>query len=104
MSDDPEELKQHIAELEAENERLREQQESAPTRRSLLRAAGIAGAGAISVAAATGTAAADPQGTLQGTSGGDPLLKVRADRLVLVPRTSPVSNPSDGTLTFRSDL
>jgi len=72
--------------------------------RHLARAAGVAGAGAITATAATGTVSANPQGVIQATSSGDPLLKIRADRLVLVPRTSPVSNPSDGTLTFRGDL
>jgi len=72
------------------------------TRRQLLRASAIAGAGALSLSAATGSAAADPAGTLP-VSSDDPLLKIRADRMVLVPRTSNVSNPSDGTLTYRSD-
>jgi len=72
------------------------------TRRQLIRGAAIAGAGAISLSSATGSAAADPAGTLPTTSD-DPLLKIRADRLVLVPRTSDVSNPADGTLAYRSD-
>lgn len=78
--------------------------QNSTTRRQLIRGAAVAGAGAISLAAATGPVAADPEGILQGTSAGDPLLKIRADRLVLVPRSSAVSNPSDGTVTFRSDL
>ena len=73
------------------------------TRRQLIRASAIAGAGAISLSSATGSAAAAPAGTLPTTSD-DPLLKIRADRMVLVPRTSDVSSPSDGTLTYRSDL
>lgn len=72
--------------------------------RHLARAAGIAGAGAITATAATETAAADPQGVLEATSSGDSLLKIRADRIVLVPRTTDVSSPADGTLTYRSDL
>ena len=69
----------------------------------LIRGAAVAGAGAISLTAATGSASAAPSGTLP-VSSDDPLLKIRADRLVLVPRTSDVSSPSDGTLTYRSDL
>jgi len=73
------------------------------TRRQLIRGAAVAGAGAISLTAATEPVAADPAGTLPAPSD-DPLLKIRADRIVLVPRTSDVSSPSDGTLTYRSDL
>lgn len=73
------------------------------TRRQLIRGAAVAGAGAISLTAGAGSAAAQT-GVVESTSAGDPLLKIRADRMVLVPRTSDVSSPSDGTLTYRSDL
>ena len=72
------------------------------TRRQLIRGAAVAGAGAISLTAATGSAAAQ-SGTLP-VSSDDPLLKIRADRMVLVPRTSDVSSPADGTTWYRSDL
>jgi hypothetical protein len=89
---------------EALHELARKQYErrQSTTRRQLLRASAIAGAGAISLSSATGSAAAQT-GVVEGTSAGDPLLKIRADRMVLVPRTSDVSSPADGTLTYRSD-
>lgn len=98
-----EELTERIAELEAENERLREQQQSGQTRRTLLRAAGVAGAGAISLTAATGSVAADPQGVLEGTSAGDPLLRIRANQLVLVERSGAPAAPSSGRVTIYTD-
>ena len=89
---------------EALHELAREKhdRQQSTTRRQLLRASAVAGAGAISLSAATGSASAQ-SGTLP-VSSDDPLLKIRADRMVLVPRTSDVSSPSDGTLTYRSDL
>jgi len=72
---------------------------------SLTRRTALTGVlGALGAALFASPAAADPEGTLQGTSAGDPLLKIRADRMVLVPRTTDVSSPADGTLTYRSDL
>jgi len=73
------------------------------TRRNLIRTAIGGGAAALLFGSASGPAAAAPSGALPATSD-DPLLKIRADRMVLVPRTSDVSSPSDGTLTYRSDL
>ena len=89
-----------------------QQQKSTPTPatpslsyRSLTRRTALVGlVGSLGAALFANPAAADPQGVLEGTSAGDPLLKIRADRLVLVPRTSDVSSPADGTLTYRSDL
>lgn len=83
----------------------REKHESrdSTTRRNLIRTAIGGGTAALLFGSATGSAAAAPAGTLPTTSD-DPLLKIRADRMVLVPRTSDVSSPSDGTLTYRSDL
>jgi nitrous oxide reductase len=90
---------------EALHELAREQYErqQSATRRQLLRASAVAGAGAISLTAATGSASAQ-SGTLQATSSGDPLLKIRADQMVLTGRTSDPSSPADGTLWYRSDL
>jgi hypothetical protein len=89
---------------EALHELAREKhdRQKSTTRRQLIRGAAVAGAGAISLTAATGSAAAQ-SGTLP-VSSDDPLLKIRADRLVVVPRTSDVSSPADGTITYRSDL
>lgn len=67
------------------------------TRRALLTAIGIAGAGAAGHL--TGRASAAPTGTWP-AAGDDPLLKLRADRLRLVPRTSDPSSPDDGTLWY----
>ena len=103
MADEPpstteriDQLTDRIAELEAENERLRE---SHQTRRRLLRG-GVA-AGALSLFAGVGSAA--PQGEVSGTPT-DPLLAIETDRINFEPRTSDVSDPEDGTLTYRSDL
>jgi len=68
------------------------------TRRQLLRASAIAGAGAISLSAATGSAAAQ-SGTIP-VSTDPPLLKFRGDRLRLVERSSAPSAPSSGRVLF----
>lgn len=74
-----------------------------PTRRKILAsAAGIAAAGAWGVYA-TGTADAAPSGTFP-VSTDDALLKIRADRVRLIGRTSDPTDPDDGTLWYRSDL
>lgn len=70
------------------------------TRRALLAAVGIAGAGASGYF--VGTAEAAPTGTFPASSD-DPLLRLRADRLRLVPRTSDPSSPDDGTLWYNSE-
>ena len=93
---DVNELTDRIADLEAENERLRE---SHQTRRRLLRG-GVA-AGALSLFA--GTASAAPAGEVSGTPT-DPLLAIETDRINFEPRTEDVDDPDDGTLTYRSDL
>ena len=92
-----EQLTERIAELEAENERLRE---SHQTRRRLLRG-GLA-AGALSLFAGV-SSANTPEGEVSGTPT-DPLLAIETDRINFEPRTSDVSDPDDGTLTYRSDL
>jgi len=72
---------------------------------SLTRRTALTGVlGALGAARVASPAAADPEGVLEGTSAGDPLLKIRADRMVLTPRTSDVTSPADGTLWYRSDL
>jgi len=77
--------------------------ETGSTRRQILAAAaGVAAAGAAGYVA-TGTASAAPSGSFP-ASGEDPLLKIRADRVRLVPRTSDLSNPDDGTMWYRGDL
>ena len=94
---DVSELTDRIAELEAENERLRE---SHQTRRRLLRG-GVA-AGALSLFAGV-SSADEPEGEVSGTST-DPLLAIETDRINFEPRTSDLTDPDDGTLTYRSDL
>ena len=94
---DVSELTDRIAELEAENERLRE---SHQTRRRLLRG-GVA-AGALSLFASVGSAN-EPEGEVSGTPT-DPLLAIETDRINFEPRTSDLSDPDDGTLTYRSDV
>jgi len=71
--------------------------EESTTRRALLTAIGIAGAGAAGHF--VGTAQAAPTGTFPAATD-DPLLKLRADRLRLVPRSSDPSSPDDGTLWY----
>jgi len=92
-----EQLTERIAELEAENERLRASQQ---TRRRLLRG-GLA-AGALSLFAGV-SSANTPEGEVSGTPT-DPLLAIETDRIRLEPRTSDLSDPDDGTITYRSDL
>lgn len=69
--------------------------ESGYTRRSVIAAAaGIAAAGAMGVYA-TGTASAAPSGTFPKETD-DPLLKIRADRVRYIARTSQPTAPSSG--------
>lgn len=73
------------------------------SRRDVLKTAvAIAGAGAMGYYADSVTAAT-PSGTFPADTE-DPLLKIRADRLRLVPRTSDPSTPDDGTIWYRGDL
>ncbi len=67
----------------------------------LASAAGIAAAGAAGISFA-GSATADPSGEFPVPSD-DPLLKIRADRVRLVPRTSDPSSPDDGTEWYNED-
>lgn len=74
------------------------------TRRQLIRGAAIAGAGAgaISLTAATGTAAAQPSGTIPVST--DPaFIKFRGDRLRLVERSSAPVAPSSGRVLLYTD-
>jgi len=72
--------------------------ESEYRRRELLAAAaGVATVGAAGYM--TGRASAAPSGTFPVSS--DPaLVKLRADRIRLVPRSSDPSSPSDGTMWY----
>jgi len=71
------------------------------TRRQLLRGAAIAGAGAISLSSATGTAAAQ-SGTIPVAT--DPaFLKFRGDRLRLVERSGAPAAPSSGRVLLYTD-
>jgi len=71
------------------------------TRRQLIRGAAVAGAGAISLTAATGSAAAQT-GTIPVST--DPaFVKFRGDRLRLVKRSSAPSAPSSGRVLFYTD-
>jgi hypothetical protein len=71
--------------------------DASTTRRALLTAIGIAGAGASGHF--TGRASAAPTGTWPEATD-DPLLKLRTDRLRLVPRSSDPSSPDDGTVWY----
>lgn len=67
----------------------------------LISAAAAASVGALGVYG-TQTVAADPSGTFP-ESGDDPLLKIRADRVRWIGRTSDPSSPDDGETWYRSD-
>lgn len=90
-----------IARIEKLEKRL-SRDERGYSRRSVISAAvGIAAAGAVGVYA-TGAAEAAPSGTFP-VSTEDPLLKIRADRVRLVPRSTDPS-VNDGTTWYRGDL
>lgn len=73
------------------------------TRREIIgKAVGIAAAGALGIYT-TGNVSAAPSGTFP-VDTDDPLLKIRADRVRLVPRTTDPSTPDDGTMWYRGDL
>lgn len=92
------ELRTRIAELEQQLTAA----ESGYSRRSVIKAAaGIAAAGAMGIYATGGVTAA-PSGTFPASTD-DPLLKIRADRVRLVPRTTDPT-ADDGTEIYRSDL
>ena len=93
------ELKERIEELEAENQRLR----SSTTRRALIGGAG-AGVGLLSVPLLFGSASAQSTTGVVPASSDPPLTRLLADRVVLNPRSSALSSPADGTITWRSDL
>lgn len=76
--------------------------EAGYSRRSVIAAAaGIAAAGAMGYYA-TGTVSAAPTGTFPKATD-DPLLKIRADRVRLIGRTTD-PGADDGTFYYRSDL
>ena len=68
-------------------------------RRRLLAASGLAAAGAAGYMTGRASAQSSPSGTFP-ASGSDPLLKIRADRIRLVPRSSDPSSPNDGELWY----
>ena len=68
-------------------------------RRRLLAASGLAAAGAAGYLSGRASAQSSPSGTFP-ASGSDPLLKIRADRIRLVPRSSDPSSPDDGELWY----
>jgi len=77
--------------------------DSGYSRRSVISAAAtLAGLGALGVYE-TGVVSAAPSGTFPAPTD-DPLLKIRADRVRLVGRTSDPSSPTDGTMWYRGDL
>lgn len=78
-----------------------EQNTNTLTRRALLAGVAVAGAGASGYF--VGTAEAAPTGTYPQSSD-DPLLKIRADRVRWIGRTSDPSSPADGTTWYRGDL
>ena len=101
MDSDPTkaELKEQIEALEAENQRLRQ----STTRRAVIGGAG-AGVGLLSLPLLFGSATAQStSGTVPAPSD-PPVTKFRGDRLQLNPRTSDVSSPTDGLVTYREDL
>jgi len=82
---------------------MTESEQAEVSRRSVLaKAAGIAAAGALGIYA-TDTASAAPTGTFP-EAADDPLLKIRADRVRWVPRTSDPTSPDNGTAWYRGDL
>lgn len=89
------ELIERVHELEGELEA----EQSGISRRGVIRTGGLTVAGLAALLFASDPAAAAPTGTFP-VSTSDPLLKVRADRLRLVPRTSDPSSPDDGTMWF----
>lgn len=85
---------------ETNKETSEEAKQSQTTRRALLAAIGIAGAGAAGYGVGTVEAAASGE---VGTST-NPYLRAYVDRMVWVGRTSDPSSPDDGTVWYRSDL
>lgn len=69
----------------------------------LVSAAAMAGAGTVGVYLGASGVAAAPTGTFP-ESTSDPLLKIRADRVRWVGRTTDPSSPNDGETWYRSDL
>ena len=89
-------LKDKLQKLKTEHKNLQRR----AGRQALARAAAVAGAGAITVSAAT-TTAAGQAGRIPASGS---LEKARGDRVRLVPRNSALDNPDDGDVTYRSDL
>jgi len=99
-TDEPADLKSRLAALEAENEQLRAQLAPDPTNRAIKAGGLLAGVPALSLL--FGSASAQ-SGTIP-ASGDSAFTKFRGDRLRLVPRSSAVSSPDDGVVTYRGDL
>lgn len=66
------------------------------TRRALIAATGAAAVGAAGFATGHAAAQSTPSGTFP-VSGEDPLLRIRADRIRYIPRSSDPSSPAGGT-------
>lgn len=77
-----------------------EEEQDETTRRALLAAIGIAGAGAAGYGVGNAEAAASGE---VGTPT-NPYLRAYVDRMVWIGRTSDPSSPDDGTVWYRSDL
>jgi len=100
-TDDPEKLRERIADLEAETQQLRNKLDSHPstTRRRALKAGGLLAGGSL-LPVVAGSVSAQPSGTIPAS--GDPaFVKFRGDRVRLLPRVDSLSNPGDGVVTYR---
>jgi hypothetical protein len=91
-----------IERVETLEEELSEAQSGYSRRSVISAAAALAGVGALGVYE-TGVVSAAPSGTFPEASE-DPLLKIRADRVRLVGRTSDPLSPTNGTMWYRGDL
>lgn len=90
---DEEQLREEARRLRAE---LKSEREGVSRRSVIASASAIASLGAIGVYASDSVSAA-PSGTFPAETE-DPLLRLRADRLRFVPRTSDPSSPAGGTM------
>jgi len=72
-------------------------------RREVLTAVGIAAAGAAGFYGGTETASADPSGTFPQSSD-DPLAKIRANQIELIPRSDDPSDPNNGVMWYNDSV
>jgi len=86
---------------ESETHETQDEPMSETSRRALLAAIGVAGAGASGYFVGTAEAAT-PSGEVGTPS--NPYLRAYVDRMVWIGRTSDPSSPDDGTVWYRSDL